>query len=376
MLKNSWFGFVVIFLNSFLVTNTIAGEIDITGYTSLIGAKTDAENATYMNDYASDHIDFNHHSLLGLQLNTEVIDNLELSVSLIGRGKEDFKAEFSWFYATYTITDNSSLRFGRLKVPIYMVSNYIDIGHAYPWVTPPEEVYSINVIDSNDGLEYIFESDLFGSIFLFNTYVGSDKNDQYLAPSYINDGVNTGTVVYKTGDKIKFEAHDIFGAEISFATDYVTLRASHNQAIIDSDELGIASSRMSFGGFGIIVDVANFILYAEAVHRFSTDSMQAAFPDQNSNYVTLGYKISKVMPYITYATIDKGKKKTKYGLVQESTSLGFRYDVNAKMAIKFQATKTTPDFVTGDVGRYGLFDQEIKAGEEPSIYSMSVDILF
>jgi hypothetical protein len=375
MLRNYRFILILIFSHSFLITNAIASKIDITGYTSLIGAKTDAENASYLNEYATDHIDFTHHSLIGLQLNADVIENLELSVTLLGKGKEEFKAEFSWFYATYTVTNNSSLRFGRLKVPIFMVSNYIDIGHAYPWVTPPPEVYSLNVIDSNDGLEYIFESDVLGSTFLFNTYIGSDKNDHYLSPSYINDTVNS-LPKYKTGDKVKFDAHDIFGIEISFATDYVTFRASHNQAIIDSDELKISSSRMSFGGFGIIVDVSNFILYAESVHRFSTDSLQTAFPDQNSEYVTLGYKISKFMPYITYASIGKGKKKTKYGLTQKSSTAGLRYDVNTKMSIKLQATKIKPGFETGDVGRYGLFDQEIKTGEEPNVYSMSVDILF
>jgi len=375
MLKINQFGFVV-FLNVFLVTNVVAGKIDITGYASLIGTKTDAENATYWNDHAGKHVDFTHHSLIGLQLNTEVVDDLELSVTLLGKGKEEYSAEFAWFYATYTVTDNSSIRFGRLKVPIFMVSNYIDIGHAYPWVTPPPEAYSINVIDSNDGLEYIFESDLFGSTFLFNTYVGSDKNKHNLSPSYINSNDNTKIPKYETGDKIQFDAHDIFGLEISFATDYVTFRASHNQAIIDSEELSISGARMSFGGFGIIIDVSNFVLYAEAVHRFSTDEMQAAFPDQNSEYVTLGYKISKFMPYVTYASIDKGKKKTKYGLIQESTSLGLRYDVNTKMAIKLQATQTKPGFETGDIGRYGLYDQEIKAGEEPNVYSMSFDILF
>ncbi len=375
MLKNSSFGFIIIFLTIFIASTAIAGKTEISGYTSLIGTKTDAKDATYWNEYAADYADFTHQSLIGVQLNAEIVKNLEISLTILGEGKEKYKAEFSWFYATYTITDNSSFRFGRLKVPIYMVSNYIDIGHAYPWVTPPPEVYSTNVIESSDGLEYIYATDIFASTLQINTYVGTNQNDHHLAPSFINDGINSGGT-YKTGDKVGFQAHDLLGIEVSLATDNVTFKFSHNQAIMSSTELSITKSRIQLGGFGIIIDAANFIIYSEYVHRYSDDSLQSVFPDQDSGYVTLGYRIAKFLPYITYATIDKGKTDTKYAVVQESNSVGLRYDVNTKMAIKFQATKTKPGSNSGDVGRYGLYDQEIIAGEEPSVYSMSVDILF
>ncbi len=373
------YGFILIILNSILSTNTIAREIDITGYASLIGTYTDNKDVTYLNEYAENYLDFTHHSHIGLQFNSQVVDKLELSLTLLSEGKESYQTRAKWFYATYAINQNSSFRFGRLKTPFYLVSNYIDIGHAYPWVVPPEEVYSTNVINSPEGVEYIFETQVFDAIVSFNTYLGSDRNEIYLSSTFINDtgagGANNGST-YKAGEKARIESHELFGFELSIATDHVTFQVTHNQGVVDSKTLNINESRISIGSFGLILDIGNFILYSELTHRDTDASIQSLLPDQNSSYVTFGYQISKFLPYITLARIDKGKTKSKYALVQESTMFGLRYDVNQKMDIKIQAAKIKPGFSDGNTGRYGLFDNVVADDKEPLVVSMSVDILF
>jgi len=376
MVEINRFKFIVIFLSFFLMRNVNAAQIDVSGYASLIGTKTNEKDISYWNEYASNYVDFTHRSHIGLQFNTEIVKDLEFSLTLLGSGKNKYNAQTAWFYATYETSESSSFRFGRLKVPFYMISNYIDIGHAYPWVTPPPEVYSTNVIQSVDGFEYIYETNIFNSLFSINTYVGSNDHKHSLSPSYINDpNANIGNK-YETGDQINFEAHELFGVVFGLSTDHITFKISHNQAVFSSDDVSISNARMSIGGFGIIIDMSNFILYSEFSHRDTEATLQVILPDQDSKYITLGYRISKFLPFVTYATIDKGKSNSKYALVQESTSLGLRYDVNPKMDIKFEATQTKPGFKAGDIGRYGLFDQEVDTNRTPYVYSMSVDILF
>jgi len=372
MISITRLGLTVIFFA--LSFNVSAGKIDVSGYASLIGTNTDQKNVTYWNEFANQYTDFTHQSHIGLQFNTDIVKNLEFSLTLLGEGKTEYQTRTAWFYATYEVSDNTSFRFGRLKVPFFMVSNYIDIGHAYPWVSPPADVYTTNVIESADGLEYIYETSLFGSSFQFNTYVGSNSHQHHLSPTYINDGT-VNTKPYVTGDKIKFEAHELFGVVFSISTDSVTFKMSHNQAVFTSDELGIEKARISIGGFGFIVDWNNFLLYSEFSHRDTEASLQAIMPDQNSKYITLGYRIGNFLPYITQASITKGKSQSKYALVQDSSSIGIRYDINPKMDIKFQATKIKPG-LSGDGNRYGLFDGAIAENKEPNVYSMSVDILF
>ncbi len=359
-----------------LTSNINAREIEITGYASLIGTYTDEKDVTYLNEFAQNYIDFTHHSHIGLQFNTEIIKNLELSLTLLSEGQEDYQTRATWFYATYAISKDTSFRFGRLKLPFYLVSNYIDIGNAYPWVTPPDEVYNTNIINSPEGVEYVYETDFYNSVLSFNTYIGSDRSSEYLAPSFIDDSTVNTNNKYATGDKIKYESHELFGAAINIASEHITFQITHNQTVIASHELNITKSRVSLGSFGLILDYDQFVLYSEFTHRDSEASLQSIFPDQNSKYITLGYKISKYMPYITYATIDKGKTKSKYSLVQQTSTIGLRYDVNPKMAIKIQASKIKPDYSDGNTGRYGLFDKALTADKEPTVVSMSVDILF
>lgn len=357
------------------ITTVNATEIDVTGYATVLAGYTDEKKAGYNDLLATNHLDFTNRSLAGLQFNAEMYKNVDFSLTLLMEGADEYIAHTDWFYITYSATQDTSFRFGRLKVPFFMVSNYIDIGHAYPWVSPPPEVYDVRMAKSADGMEYIYDTDLFGGTFLFDAYVGTGKHHQNLSASFIHDPtVNTAN--YTTGDKINYNLHDLVGFETSLSSDSVTFRIGHYQSKFNTTEFNIENSKMRFNSVGLIIDWKNFLLYSEYITRESEDNVQFLFPDQNSGYLTLGYKISDFLPYITFAKMDKGKNKNEYNLLQESTTLGIRYNLNSRMDIKFQAAKITPEKNDGDIGQFGLFDQEIALNEEPIVYTMSLDILF
>jgi len=218
--------------------------------------------------------------------------------------------------------------------------------------------YSVKLAKSVDGLEYIYDTDLFGSSFQFDLYLGTGKHHQNLTASYINDPtVNTGAT-YKTGDKIKYELHNLIGFETSLTSEFITFRLGHYQTLFNSSEFKIKNARIDFYSAGLIVDWNKFLLYSEYITRESVKETQFVLPDQISKYITLGYKITDFLPYIIYAMINKGKNNNEYGLIQKSTSFGVRYNFNSRMDIKFQVSKITPGQSKGDIGRFGLFDQK------------------
>ncbi len=367
----------IIFINFFLVVSVNASDIDVSGYVTLFAGYTNQKDDIYGDFVADNYIDFTDKSHAGLQFNSEINKNLDFSLTVLMEGRDEFMAFADWFYATYTASKNTSYRFGRLKVPFFMVSNYIDIGHAYPWVAPPLEVYNVKLVKSVDGFEFIYQTELFNSIYSFDVFMGTGKNKQSLSPSFINDGtVNAATPAYKTGDKINFKSHNLIGFETSLAGDNVTLRIGHYTNTVDADEFNIVRARMAFSSAGIIVNWSNFLLYSEYVTRESDSSVQHLFSDQVSRYITIGYKISDFIPYITLASIEKGKDKNKYGLMQESSSMGLRYDINPKMDVKFEISKITPKADDGDVGRTGFFDKSIEGDRQPLVLTMSFDLLF
>ncbi|MFV1985609.1 MAG: hypothetical protein ACC657_18830 [Thiohalomonadales bacterium] len=376
MVKNLGVSFLLVFISSCFISVSTAAEVEVSGYVTLFAGYTDEPDRIYSDFVADNSVDFTDKSHAGVQLNSDIYKDIEFSMTLLMEGIDEFAAHADWFYATYTANNNNSLRFGRLKVPFFMVSNYIDIGHAYPWVAPPQEVYNVKLVKSVDGLEYIYQTDVFDNVFSFDMFVGSGKNHQNLSASYIHDsGINTATPPYKTGDTIKFKSNGLVGFETSLASDFVTLRLGHYETKVDSEDFSIVKAKMAFSSLGIIVNWNKFILYSEYVNRQSDESIQHIFSDQMSSYITVGYRIHDLLSYVTLASIDKGKNKNKYGLMQESTSLGFRYDINPKMDIKLQASRINPKSESADVGRFGFFDDEIK-GNTAMVYTMTIDMLF
>ncbi len=367
----------VIFLDFFLIFNVNASEIDVSGYVTLFAGYTNQKDDIYGDFVADNYIDFTDKSHAGLQFNSEVYKNIDFSLTVLMEGGDEFMAFADWFYATYTASKNTSYRFGRLKVPFFMVSNYIDIGHAYPWVAPPLEVYNVKLVKSVDGFEFIYQTELFNSIYSFDVFMGTGKNNQNLSASFINDSaVNTAIPANKIGDRIRFKSHNLVGFETSLSGDNVTFRIGHYTNVIDAEEFNILRARMAFSSVGLIINWSNFLLYSEYVTRESDSSVQHLFSDQISQYITIGYKISDFIPYITMASIEKGKDKNKYGLMQESTSLGLRYDINPKMDVKFEMSRITPKADNGDVGRFGFFNKSIEGDRQPLVLSMSFDLLF
>ena len=130
------------------------------------------------------------------------------------------------------------------------------------------------------------------------------------------------------------------------------------------------------------------------------------FPDQDSHYITLGYRVGKWLPHITIASIDGEAGKSLSGITcaepvncfgnpaltpgvdvtpgglggqfpfasQKSTTLGVRYELNDSAAVKFEYQIVDPD-----AGSFGLFSPSFEA--QPStnkhgITSLAVDVIF
>jgi len=368
-------------INFSLTVNAM--ELDVTGYSTLLGSYTDSTiGKTYEHDYADKYLNFTHQSRAGIQFNSKINDNFEFSLTLLMEGADNYQARADWFYATYEANEDLHFRFGRLKVPFYMVSNYIDVGHAYPWVTPPQEVYSTNLIHSADGVELVYDTTTSGGInFLFELYFGTSKNEDILSPAIVDDdkinkvvpGLTTRR--FAKGDKVFFDADNMVGFEALVSTGSITLRTGYYQALIDAKEFNITGERTSVASIGLIIDWHHLLIYSEAIVRDSSDTADVLFADQEASYITLGYRFDHFLPYMTSAQIDGGANESIHALRQTSFGVGFRYEINESTDFKFEVINVKPTSKEGDIDTYGLFDNAT-GGETANIYAMTIDILF
>ena len=169
-------------------------EVELSGYLTFATTYASTDNTgdiTYYNALANtDHWDFdtrmNH---VGVQIYSALTDKVSVTLALTAQGGQSgYEVTPEWAYGTYQFNQDWGLRMGRFKGPFYMVSDYRDVGYAYPWVRPPEEVYSTNPIKSVNGLDLVFQKTVNDVNYLLEIYGGSGTNETLvnanLAPGF------------------------------------------------------------------------------------------------------------------------------------------------------------------------------------------------
>ena len=126
---------------SLLAAPAIA-DVQINGFANLIAGMTlDDDESVY--DYNSD-VSFDPASVFGLQVRGEISDKLSATAQVVGRGRDDYNADFEWAYMTYSLSNTTSISAGRIRLPLFKYSASLDVGYSYHWLTPPDAVYGID----------------------------------------------------------------------------------------------------------------------------------------------------------------------------------------------------------------------------------------
>ena len=91
------------------------------------------------------------------------LGNVNWSVTAQGLFRSDSttvsgESGLEWLYLTYTPTTNLQIKIGKLRTPFFTMSDFSDVGFAYPWINPPQQVYDT----------YLFKT--FNELFLSNVF--------------------------------------------------------------------------------------------------------------------------------------------------------------------------------------------------------------
>lgn len=356
-----------------------AADVTVSGYASFAGTYTDSKSSSgtavpYYFGLAKDHAQFDtEDNDIGLQFAATVSDKVDMTVVLHAQGgaTTNYSIDTQWAYASYHFNPDLELRMGKYKGPFYMISDYKDVGYAYPWVRPPLEVYSTNPIDALSGLDLIWEKNIGGLRYLFELYGGNGTHTGRVLAE-VADGSGGA---FAAGDAVSFDTPKSAGINMSISGDVGSIRLGYYSTDVNAAAFGINNQHGSFGGLGFTIDWRNLVVYSEYIIR-NTDNttlMQSAFPDQKAYYMTLGYRVAKLLPYVTYAKIDEGEFKSPVAQVQDSVALGLRAEVGDASAVKFEVMRVTPHKNSAG-SSYGLFN----AGtvQDGNVYTVTFDTIF
>ncbi len=249
-------------------------------------------------------------SNLGLQADMPVNSWLSLTAQgLVRRDAEDsYGAELSWAFAKARISDEVSVRVGRVGLPVFMISDYRNVGYANNMLRPPAEVYSQVPFNSIDGADITWQHGF-----------GDTSVTAQLAYGNVKSPVSGG--IHAKGKGIAAlnisAEHGPFTVRAGHATAKVTiddsvslntlvggLRAAgagyrFTQLPALANEIEANEKRATFSSLGLSMDWNNIVVQTEYAKR----KTKAYINDTSAWYVMGGYRIGKFMPYVSHANL-------------------------------------------------------------------------
>jgi len=295
--------------------------------------------------------------------------------------EDDFGAELSWAFAKARISDDVSIRVGRIGLPVFMISDYRNVGYANTFLRPPAEMYSQVTFDNVNGADitwhHSFGDTTYTAQFAYGStnykvYGGPDLDARHL--SALNLVAEHGPLTLRFGradTKVTLNNQQAINGLVG------SLRAAGTGYGIGAlgtlaDDIAVDKKKASFTSVGAALDWNNVVVQTEFAKR-KTDSY---LNDTKSWYVMGGYRFGQFLPYYTHArlSIDGSVANTvpaacpaaypaacgvtlralsgavsslKYtGLSQgEQTTdtIGVRWDFRRSMALKVQVDRVRPD---------------------------------
>ncbi|HSG50827.1 MAG TPA: hypothetical protein VLA40_01870, partial [Rheinheimera sp.] len=185
-------------------------EVTINGFASIkAGMTLDSDETLF--DY-DDELNFKTGSLFAVQVKSDLGDNLSVTGQILGRGSDDFDAQFEWLYLSYQLNDQLTLNAGRLGVPFFKYSDFKDVGYAYAWAIAPQSVYSGVGFKSVEGV----------SLYYTTTLGSFDTSMQLLYGSSSDNNPIFGQPASAAQD-------DVLSLNIELSRDWYSFRAAYVQ---------------------------------------------------------------------------------------------------------------------------------------------------
>lgn len=329
----------------------------------------------------------NPDSKLGVQVNAAFNSQWSAVAQVISQYQHDasYWPQLEWGNVTYKPVDALSLRVGRIALPAYLMSESRLVGYAHTWARPPQDVYGVLPLTSNDGIDATYRSS-FGSV-------------QNSVQAYYG----TNQVKISGGGQAK--AKKSWGVNDTVEVGSLTLRAAYTYLKEDLtvDALTPAFAVLPFiPGGAEKYDIKNMSTHALALgaqydpgdwfvmSEFVNYKGDAILSDSRSWYVAGGYRIGKFTPYLIHSQAKALIKEETGGPgfandainavlysvtpTQKTTAVGVRYDVYKNTAIKLQYDAIK----TGDRsnGRLKMAPGSSGSNLEANILTLGVDFVF
>lgn len=239
--------------------------------------------------------------------------------------EKESKVHVDWLYAEFEFLENVDLRAGKITLPIGLVSEYQDVGYVYPWLNTPAGFYSQAEIprgpqlsrDAYDGASVVLKQNIDDWALSLDLFAGEMDLEQMRSKNM-------------TGFSFKADL------EQSYLIEVTRYQGTMREVNIPADPALAASmvgQHHTAWAVSFQLEQLNWLLMLEK-GRVEMSDLPAM--STNSWYGTIGYRIGKFMPHITFENFKRGRPNWND---QDTITLGLRWDIMAKVALKFELSQ-------------------------------------
>jgi hypothetical protein len=272
---------------------------------------------------ATRHLDYKTDSRLGLQGGFAPTQWLSATVQALAeeRSSAQITTQLQWAYVKVQPIADLSIRYGKMRLPTFLISDSRDVGYANTWLRPPNPVYGEALYDTFGGGDITYKRSFGKYSLTVNAVVG--------APNPVSQQSGPGAIDHFTG-------HHMYGYSLTAESDIITLRASVLELTfrLYPADGPLEEGTYDFYDLGATYDRNNIIAQAEFIELRTGD------PDDNINgwYVMGGYRLGKWLPYAIYGANHKNQGAN--GAIPElnanTISVGVRLDLFKSVDFKAQ----------------------------------------
>lgn len=354
-------------------------------------------------------------TLLGIQLGAKFTPNLSAVLQLVSQQNyaNSYRPAIEWANVKYQITPSLSARVGRIALASSLVSETRFVGYANPWVRPPQEVYGVMPVSSNDGVDATYSTHLGDAVNDFQAFYGKTSiklaratTEAKANPTWgFNNSLSMGSTTVRVGyikatidlDSPGFaslvDGFTSFGNAAS-AIPVAPVQAAGAQSLAIANKYKLTGIPITVASVGVLHDPGQWFVMAE----YSKFSGEGILTDKYAWHVTGGYRVGKWTPYVTLAEL-KAQNGSDAGIstaglppplaapaaaltgalnatlastaaTQKTAAIGLRWDFMKNFAAKVQydrtklgenssgrLTNTSPSFVPG--GSFSLISATV-----------------
>ena len=339
----------------------LSDRVRFSGFARLVGGYLDDGDAIYQG--YDNAISFGQHSLFALQTDVELTETLSLTTQLLAHASAARKSGLEWAYLSWRPSNSWNFKAGKMRTPFYLHSDTLDVGYTYPWIIPPQQVYTPYLFPDFTGLSAAYQ---------FNIGAFDIETEAYWGN--FDDSVS---VQDETSGNVK--ADNLRGLILEVQRGNLRLRASWHHAVgeIRTPRLVRLVNQLRRTGFnrsanslntktgvtymqaGVSYEALDYFLKAEWTRLRKGDAF--AVPAYDGYYLSGGYTFYPfnlpITAHATYARHDDKRQdrpvdeipagmilRSVYNKVfnsrligddsLQSLSVGLRWDVNPAVALK------------------------------------------